>query len=94
MSVVQPEIDLLLDTVDGDRFLLCAVASRRARDINDMMRGQRERAGDRASQELIEHATVADIRAFAGRKALSIAMEEVARGEVGYDEDSLIPTDR
>lgn len=77
MSVVTPAIDSLLENTDGDKFLLCAVASRRARDINDMMRGQRDRA-------LARH-TAAEILEFTGRKPLSVAMDEVARGEVGYD---------
>lgn len=41
MSLIDPKIDVLLDQTDNDRFLLCALASKRAHDINDMMRGQR-----------------------------------------------------
>ena len=44
MSIIEPKIDVLLDQTDNDRFLLCALASKRAHDINDMMRGQRDRA--------------------------------------------------
>ena len=44
MSIIEPKIDVLLDRTDNDRFLLCALASKRAHDINDMMRGQRDRA--------------------------------------------------
>ena len=44
MSIVEPRIDTLLDKTDEDKYLLCAIASKRARDINDMMRGQRDRA--------------------------------------------------
>ena len=44
MSLIDPKIDVLLDQTDNDRFLLCALASKRAHDINDMMRGQRNRA--------------------------------------------------
>lgn len=44
MSIIEPKIDVLLDKTDNDRFLLCALASKRAHDINDMMRGQRDRA--------------------------------------------------
>ncbi len=43
MSIIEPKIDVLLDRTDNDRFL-CALASKRAHDINDMMRGQRDRA--------------------------------------------------
>ena len=44
MSIIEPKIDVLLSETDNDRFLLCALASKRAHDINDMMRGQRDRA--------------------------------------------------
>ena len=44
MSIIEPKIDVLLDKTENDRFLLCAVASKRAQDINEMMRGQRNRA--------------------------------------------------
>ena len=44
MSIIEPKIDVLLDKTDNDRFLLCALASKRAQDINEMMRGQRNRA--------------------------------------------------
>ena len=47
MSIIEPKIDVLLDRTDNDRFLLCALASKRAHDINDMMRGQRDRASCR-----------------------------------------------
>lgn len=82
MSVIRPEIDVLLKHVENDKFLLCAVASRRARDINDMMRGQRDRAAARH--------TVSEILEFSGRKPLSIAMDEIARGEVGYDKSTFV----
>ena len=38
MSIIEPKIDVLLDRTDNDRFLLCALASKRAHDINDMPR--------------------------------------------------------
>ena len=44
MSLIDPKIDVLLDQTDNDLFLLCALASKRAHDINDIMRGQRNRA--------------------------------------------------
>ena len=69
MSIIEPKIDVLLDRTDNDRFLLCALASKRAHDINDMMRGQR----DRAIQ----------------LQPLSMAFNEVARGEVSYDPESI-----
>jgi DNA-directed RNA polymerase subunit omega len=77
MSLMQPPIDELLDKSNNDKYLLCAVASERARDINDMMRGQRDRA--------IALQSATQIAQLAGRKPLSLAMEEIYRDEVGYD---------
>jgi len=74
---MQPPIDKLMDKADNDKFLLCAIASERARDINDMMRGQRDRA--------IALQSATEIAKMSGRKALSLAMEEIYRDEVGYD---------
>lgn len=80
MSIVDPNIDELLDKSDNDRFILCSMASKRARDINDMMRGQRDRA--------VALQSVDEIAKLAGRKPLSLSMEEIARGEVSYDKQS------
>lgn len=77
MSIVEPRIDTLLDKTEEDKYLLCALSSKRSRDINDMMRGQRDRA--------VALQSVSEIAEFAGRKPLSLAMEEIARGEVSYD---------
>lgn len=82
MSIVEPRIDTLLDKTDEDKYLLCAIASKRARDINDMMRGQRDRA--------VALQSVSEIAEFAGRKQLSLAMEEIARGEVSYDKTAFM----
>ena len=84
MSIVEPRIDNLLDKTDGDKYLLCAIASKRSRDINDMMRGQRDRA--------VALQSVNEIAEFAGRKPLSLAMEEIARGEFSYDKKSFEET--
>ena len=80
MSIVEPRIDTLLEKTNEDKYLLCAIASKRARDINDMMRGQRDRA--------VALQSVSEIAEFAGRKPLSLAMEEIARGEISYDKES------
>lgn len=79
MSIVDPNIDELLEKSNHDHFLLCAMASKRACDINDMMRGQRDRAEARKS--------VDEIAKLASRKPLSLAMEEIARGEVSYNHE-------
>ena len=64
MSIIEPKIDVLLDRTDNDRFLLCALASKRAHDINDMMRGQRDRA--------IQLQTAVEIARAADTKPLSM----------------------
>ena len=81
MSIIEPKIDVLLEQTDNDRFLLCSLASKRAHDINDMMRGQRDRA--------IEMQTAVEIARAADKKPLSIAFEEIARGDVSYDPNSI-----
>ena len=76
MSIIEPKIDVLLDKTDDDRFLLCALASKRAHDINEMMRGQRNRA--------IQLQTAVAIAKANNRRPLSIAFDEIARGDVSY----------
>ena len=81
MSIIEPKIDALLEETDNDRFLLCSLASKRAHDINDMMRGQRDRA--------IEMSAAVEIAKAADKKPLSIAFEEISRGDVSYDPASI-----
>ena len=81
MSIFEPKIDVLLDKTDNDRFLLCSLAAKRAHDINDMMRGQRDRA--------IEMESAVEIAREADKKALSIAFSEIARDDVSYDPNSI-----
>ncbi len=81
MSIIEPKIDVLLDETENDRFLLCALASKRAHDINDMLRGQRDRA--------IQLQTAVEIARASDKKPLSIAFAEIARGEVSYDPESI-----
>lgn len=81
MSIIEPNINQLLDKTDQDAFLLCTLASKRAHDINDMIRGQRDRA--------IQLQTAVDIARANNRKPLSIAFEEIANGDVSYDPASL-----
>ena len=80
MSIVEPRIDELFEKTNEDKYLLCAIASKRSRDINEMMRGQRDRA--------VALQSASEIAEYAGRKPLSLAMEEIARGEVAYDEST------
>lgn len=81
MSIIEPKIDVLLDKTENDRFLLCTLASKRAHDINDMMRGQRDRA--------IQLQTAVEIARAANAKPLSIAFDEIAREEVSFDPESI-----
>ena len=81
MSLVEPKINELLDKADNDRFLLCAEASQRAEDINEMMHGQHVRA-------LSVDAAVELARANHNRP-LSMAFEEIDRGEVEPDPESI-----
>lgn len=81
MSIIKPDIDVLLEDANNDRFLLCTMASKRAHDINDMMCGQRNRA--------IQLQTAIEIARAAEMKPLSMAFSEIARGDVSYDEASI-----
>mgnify|MGYP003367518873 CR=1 FL=1 len=72
MSLIDPKIDVLLDQTDNDRFLLCALASKR---------GQRNRA--------IQLQTAVDIARAAKRRPLSIAFDEIAKGDVSYSPDTI-----
>ena len=77
MSIIEPKIDELLAETDNDRFLLCSIAAKRAHDINDMMRGQRDRA--------IQLQTAVEIARQNDKKPLSMAFSEIARDEVSFD---------
>ena len=77
MSIIEPNINDLLDNTEYDRFLLCSVASRRAHDINEMMRGQRTRA--------LEMETALEIARANNRKPLSIAFDEIASEDISFD---------
>lgn len=84
MSLIEPKIDVLMDKTENDRFLLCSIASHRAHDINDMLRGQRNRA--------IELQTAVEIARASNKKPLSIAFEEIANDEVSYDPETINAT--
>ena len=81
MSIIEPKIDVLLDKADNDRFLLCTLASKRAHDISDMMRGQRDRA--------VQLETALEIAKASDAKPLSIAFAEIYRDDVSYDPTSI-----
>ena len=80
MSVIKPEIDTLLERTEHNPFLLCSVASKRACDINNMLRGQHLRVT--AIQDFDDITTVAS-----GKDSVSIAMDEIADGTLGFVQD-------
>ncbi len=81
MSIIEPKIDVLLEKADNDRFLLCSLASKRAHDINDMLRGQRDRA--------LQLQTAVEIARASETKPLTIAFNEIYRDDVSYNPDSI-----
>jgi DNA-directed RNA polymerase subunit omega len=76
MSVINPEIDVLLSTVDS-KYTLCILSSKRARQINDMIHGVRDQA-------LLSMST-GDITDLMKKKPLSLSLEEIAKGDVAYE---------
>ena len=76
MSVNNPEIDTLLATVDS-KYTLCIVAAKRSRQINDMIHGVRDQA-------LLTMPT-SEIAKLTSTKPLSLAMEEIANGDVAFE---------
>ena len=77
MSVIKPEIDVLLEKTEHNPFLLCSVASKRACDINNLLRGQHLRV--MASQDVDDITTI-----LSGQDSTSIAMNEIADDTLGY----------
>ncbi|MCI1997642.1 DNA-directed RNA polymerase subunit omega [Olsenella porci] len=80
MAVTKPEIDDLLAKTEHNPFLLCSVAYKRACDINNMVRGQHLRVT--AIQEFDDITTV-----VSGEDPVSIAMQEIEDGTLGYVKD-------
>ncbi len=80
MSVVKPNIDDLLDKTDNNRFLLASLASKRACDINSMLREQHSRV---LAVQDIDDITIA----LSGKDTISMAMEELVDGSISYEED-------
>ena len=76
---MKPRIDDLLDKTDHNRFLLAALASKRACDINNMLRGQHSRV---LAVQDVDDITIA----LSGKDTISMAMEEIVDGSISYDE--------
>ncbi|WP_028264200.1 DNA-directed RNA polymerase subunit omega [Atopobium fossor] len=81
MSVIQPQINDLLDKTENNPFLLCSIASKRACDINDMLRGQHLRVT--AVQAVDDITTIAS-----GKDSIGIAMSEISEGTLGFVKDA------
>ena len=77
MSITSPEIDSLLEKTEQNPFLLCAITSKRACDINNMLRGQHLRVT--AIQEFDDITTV-----VSGEDSISTAMEEIDSGTLSF----------
>jgi len=76
MSVINPPIDDLLAKVDS-KYTLCIIAAKRGRQINDMIHGVRDQA-------LLTMPT-SEIAKLTSTKPLSLALEEIANGDVAYE---------
>jgi DNA-directed RNA polymerase subunit omega len=80
MAVTKPQIDDLLEKTEHNPFLLCTIASKRAGDINNMVRGQHLRVT--AIQEFDDITPV-----VSGEDSVSVAMEEIESGVLGFVEE-------
>ena len=74
--IIEPPIDNLLGKVDS-KYTLCILSARRARQINDMLRGVRDQALlSVSSTKISEYTSV---------KPLTKALDEIAIDDVGYE---------
>lgn len=80
MSVVKPNIDDLLEKTDHNRFLLSSIASKRACDINSMLRGQHNRV---LAVQDVDDITIA----LSGTDTITMAMDEIIDGDISYDHE-------
>jgi DNA-directed RNA polymerase subunit omega len=74
--VIYPPIDDLLATVDS-KYTLVIIASKRARQINDMLHGVRDQA-------LLTVAS-SKIASYTSAKPLSMALDEIFEGDVSFE---------
>lgn len=80
MSVTSPSIDTLLEKTEQNPFLLCSIASKRACDINNMVRGQHLRV---TSIEEVDDITPI----VSGKDPVSIAMNEIKDDTLSFVAD-------
>ncbi|MDI6900297.1 MAG: DNA-directed RNA polymerase subunit omega [Anaerosomatales bacterium] len=74
--VIQPDVDLLLSTVDS-KYTLCIIAAKRARQINDMIHGVRDQA--------LLTMQAPQIAQITSTKPLTLALDEIANGDISYE---------
>ncbi len=81
MSVIRPQIDELLSKVDS-KYTLCIVASKRARQVNDLNHLLQDQA-----LLAMSPAEIAEMREkrSANAKPLTMALEEISSSVVGYE---------
>lgn len=77
MSIIKSEIDNLLERTEHNPFLLCSIASKRACDINNMLRGQHLRVT--AIQPVDDITTI-----VSGKDPVTIAMDEIENDTLGF----------
>lgn len=80
MSVIKPEIDNLLAQTEHNPFLLCTLASKRACDINSMIREQHSRV---LAVQDTDDITIS----MSGKDTISMAMDEIVDGTISYEHD-------
>ena len=85
MSVVKPEINTLLEKCENNPYLLCSLASKRACDINNMVRSQHLRV---TAVNEVDDITIE----VAGKDTVSEAMDEIASGILSYDKPAFDET--
>ena len=83
MSGIKPRIDDLLEKTDNNRFLLASLASKRACDINSMLRGQHSRV---LAVQDVDDITIA----LSGADTISMAMDEILDGDISYDHERYV----
>jgi DNA-directed RNA polymerase subunit omega len=81
MSIVNPEIDELLEQVDS-KFTLCTLAAKRSRQINDMIHGVRDQA--------LSAMATSEIAKLTSAKPLSLAMDEIGSGDVAAEAPDVV----
>lgn len=78
MSITKPSVDTLLEKTENNPFLLCSIASKRASDLSNMIRGQHLRVT--ALQDFDDVTNI-----ISGKDMVSIAMDEIMDDTLTYN---------